>query len=74
MTISPHSPAAPATDAAPGGPAIDMTDLGYRYARGREPALTELTLTLRPGTITGLLGRNGSSKTTELRKIQEKKT
>lgn len=66
MTISPHSPAAPATDAAPGGPAIDMTDLGYRYARGREPALTELTLTLRPGTITGLLGRNGSGKTTLL--------
>ena len=72
--MSTHRPAPPTPESvpetscetAPGGPAIDVTDLGYRYARGGGPALTGLTLTLRPGTVTGLLGRNGSGKTTLL--------
>ena len=72
--MSTHRPAPPTPDSvpetscetAPGGPALDVTDLGYRYARGGGPALTGLTLTLRPGTVTGLLGRNGSGKTTLL--------
>ena len=73
--MSTHRPAPPTPESvpetscetAPGGPAIDVTDLGYRYARGGGPALTGLTLTLRPGTVTGLLGRNGSGKTTLLK-------
>jgi len=31
---------------------------------GTKPALTDVTLSLAPGTVTGLLGRNGAGKTT----------
>ena len=64
MTAPSDTPDAP--DVVPGGPAIELTDLGYRYAGGGAAALSGLTLTLRPGTLTGLLGRNGSGKTTLL--------
>ena len=64
MTAPSDTPDAP--DVVPGGPAIEANDLTYRYAKRDEPALAGLTLTLRPGTITGLLGRNGSGKTTLL--------
>ena len=53
-------------ESASGGPAVELTDLTYRYAKAGEPAVNGLGLTLRPGTITGLLGRNGSGKTTLL--------
>lgn len=46
------------------GPAsARLEDVTYRYRRGTT-ALQNLTLALRPGVITGLLGRNGSGKTT----------
>ena len=64
MTAPSDTPDAP--DAVPGGPAIEANDLTYLYTKRDEPALAGLTLTLRPGTITGLLGRNGSGKTTLL--------
>ena len=64
MTAPSDTPDAP--DVVPGGPAIEANDLTYRYAKRDEPALAGLTLTLRPGTITGLLGRNGSGQTTLL--------
>ena len=53
-------------ESASGGPAVELTGLTYRYAKAGEPAVNGLGLTLRPGTITGLLGRNGSGKTTVL--------
>ena len=53
-------------ESASDGPAVELTDLTYRYAKAGEPAVNGLGLTLRPGTITGLLGRNGSGKTTVL--------
>ena len=53
-------------EAASHGPAVELTGLTYRYAKAGEPAVNGLGLTLRPGTITGLLGRNGSGKTTLL--------
>ena len=53
-------------ESASGGPPVELTDLTYRYAKAGEPAVNGLGLTLRPGTITGLLGRNGSGKTTLL--------
>ena len=46
-------------------PAISVTELTRRY-RG-QLALDQVTLDLEPGSITGLLGRNGAGKTTFLR-------
>lgn len=45
--------------------AISATALGRRYRE--HGALEGVTLTIEPGTVTGLLGRNGSGKTTLLR-------
>ena len=54
-------------DAAPGAGAavIDVRDLVYDYATSR--ALSGVSLTIEPGTITGLVGPNGAGKTTLLR-------
>lgn len=43
---------------------IEVSDLTVRY--GDTVALDAASFTVRPGTITGLLGRNGSGKTTAL--------
>lgn len=45
--------------------AIDITGLTKRY--GSQPALNNLSLTLPPGQIVGLLGENGCGKTTLLK-------
>lgn len=42
---------------------------GLSVVRGRKPVLTELSLTIRAGTITGLLGPSGCGKTTLIRAI-----
>lgn len=41
---------------------LQIRDLGKTY--GSTVALTDVTMTLAPGTVTGLLGRNGAGKTT----------
>jgi ABC-type cobalamin/Fe3+-siderophores transport system ATPase subunit len=46
-------------------PTISTTALGRRY-RG-QVALDNVSLTVEPGTVTGLLGRNGAGKTTLMR-------
>jgi len=46
-------------------PTISATELGHRY-RG-QAALEDVSLTVEPGTVTGLLGRNGAGKTTLMR-------
>lgn len=53
------------------GPALTAQGLGYRHRRhlrGSAQAweLHDVDLTLRPGTVTGLLGRNGAGKSTLL--------
>ena len=48
-------------------PTISATALGRRYRD--QVALDDVSLTVEPGTITGLLGRNGAGKTTLMRII-----
>jgi ABC-2 type transport system ATP-binding protein len=43
-------------------PTISVTDLSRRYRD--QAALDNISLTVEPGTVTGLLGRNGAGKTT----------
>jgi ABC-2 type transport system ATP-binding protein len=46
-------------------PTISATALGRRYRD--QAALEDVSLTVEPGTVTGLLGRNGAGKTTLMR-------
>jgi len=48
-------------------PTISVTELSRRYCD--QTALDNVSLTVEPGTVTGLLGRNGAGKTTLLRII-----
>ena len=48
-------------------PTISATALGRRYRD--QVALDNVSLTVEPGTVTGLLGRNGAGKTTLMRII-----
>ena len=48
-------------------PVISATALGRRYRD--QVALDDISLTVEPGTVTGLLGRNGAGKTTLMRII-----
>src|SRR5208337_1861312 len=48
-------------------PVIEVVDLGKNY--GDFPAVRELSFTVRPGEIVGLVGANGAGKTTTLRAI-----
>ena len=48
-------------------PTISVAELSRRYRD--QAALDNVSLTVEPGTVTGLLGRNGAGKTTLLRII-----
>src|SRR5215831_4753590 len=48
-------------------PTISVAELSRRYRD--QTALGDVSLTVEPGTVTGLLGRNGAGKTTLLRII-----
>jgi ATP-binding cassette subfamily C protein CydD len=43
---------------------LTLTDLSYTYPDAAAPALQDVTLTLRPGTCTALVGRSGAGKST----------
>jgi branched-chain amino acid transport system ATP-binding protein len=49
-------------------PLLQVTDLTVGYGR-REPVLRDVSLTLEPGAILGLVGLNGAGKTTLMRAI-----
>ncbi|MEK8227466.1 ATP-binding cassette domain-containing protein [Oerskovia sp. M15] len=47
--------------------AVELRDVTLSFGKDeKHPALDGLSLQVRPGTITGLLGRNGAGKTTAL--------
>jgi len=59
----------PSRDAAdPVGPLLTAT--GLTVTHGRAVAVRELSITLRPGTVTALMGRNGAGKSTLMWTLQ----
>lgn len=58
----------PSEDSPVGGPAlVELEGVGFSY--GRQPALKNVSVTLRGGVVTALMGPNGAGKTTLLRHI-----
>ncbi|GCE14985.1 ABC transporter ATP-binding protein [Tengunoibacter tsumagoiensis] len=47
----------------PGAPAVEFRDVSFSYMGG-EPALQNLSFTVAPGQVLGVLGQTGSGKTT----------
>ena len=43
---------------------LEIVDLSFRYPGSEQPALTDINLSLAPGTSLALVGENGSGKTT----------
>src|SRR6266487_4359063 len=67
---SPDRLTATITDARPFGTVdsmIEISELSKRY--GPTTAVSDLTFTVRPGTVTGFLGPNGAGKSTTMRMI-----
>jgi ATP-binding cassette subfamily B protein len=52
----------------PRGRTVEIDRLGFAYEDGH-PVLTDVTLTLRPGTVTALVGPSGAGKTTLARLV-----
>jgi ATP-binding cassette subfamily B protein len=52
-----------------GAVALRFDDVSFAYGQNTEPVLRELSFELAPGTVTGVLGRTGSGKTTMTRII-----
>jgi ATP-binding cassette subfamily B protein len=50
--------------------AIEFDDVSFSYQAGRSPALDDVSFTIAPGSIVGIVGRSGSGKTTITRLIQ----
>src|SRR5262249_36795543 len=67
-TLSPAAGALRAPLALPAAePAIDTTDVTIRF--GKHTAVDRVSLTVHPGEVFGLLGPNGSGKTTFIRAL-----
>ncbi len=48
---------------------IEFRKVGFRYTDDKEPAVTDVSFTCRPGTVTALVGRSGSGKSTLVRMV-----
>ena len=66
MTV-PGSDLTEATPAASSGTALELSGIYHRWRKRPDPVLDEVNLSLRPGTISWIGGRNGVGKTTLLR-------
>lgn len=49
---------------------IVLERVGFRYHPDRPPALSEVSLTIPPGTVIGVVGKSGSGKSTLVRLLQ----
>jgi ABC-type multidrug transport system ATPase subunit len=54
-------------DRAAGAPVLELEHLYHRWKAQKQPVLDDVSLTLRPGQVTWIGGRNGVGKTTLLR-------
>lgn len=61
--LEPEFPAAAGTSTT----GLDVTDVSISY--GRQPAVRDVSFSLKPGAVTALIGPNGSGKSTLLRTI-----
>lgn len=50
-------------------PLLDIRDVSYVYRRGQAAALESVSLSVRPGSVVGIIGPNGGGKTTLLKLI-----
>ncbi|MDE2888621.1 MAG: ABC transporter ATP-binding protein [Gemmatimonadota bacterium] len=64
VDLGPVEPSGGANIATPKTEAITTKGVSFRYPQAEQHALTEVTLTLRPGERVALVGANGSGKTT----------
>lgn len=49
---------------------ISFQNVNFRYAEATPPALSDVSFSIQPGTIFGIMGRSGSGKTTITRMLQ----
>ncbi|MBR7184565.1 MAG: ABC transporter ATP-binding protein [Clostridia bacterium] len=65
-TFLSHEPAIPENEAGdtPAGGTLEMRHVTFRYEGAEADALTDVSLTVRPGERIALVGHNGSGKTT----------
>lgn len=57
------APPAPAPRRVPSGCEVRFEQVGYAY-EGHDPVLSDISFTLRPGTVTAIVGASGSGKST----------
>ena len=57
-----------AGDEAQGQPLIELRNLSFEYVAGK-PVLSDINLSIKTGTVTGILGRTGSGKSTLVKAI-----
>jgi len=49
---------------------LSLSKVNFTYDGGRAPAISDISLSIKPGRITGLIGHNGSGKTTLSKLLQ----